>query len=294
MYHKYRHQIFDNYKQARNYFLSNPDTLIKIETYIADMIGQIIHDNYEEISRDYNEANFLQPFWASYPPDNRGRAPVGDQIPWIEVGEHSVGHKINRFVSEKYKTAEIGLPSGADNRFMLESPEIEIMCQGLTKAVFVFLDIKSVGPRDNFNHTVISPYQVSGDGVWNNVDDNMENSVITAKGLHTSHLFHPAISPIYVLSNGLILPTIHIFVKPIYNMLHIQSNGGLGQPLDAIKVICVPNGLLLTKNPNYHSQYPGLLFPGKDAKSKAAMKVRCRVSFDILSSIADWRVKEFK
>ena len=212
-------------------------------------------------------------------------------MPWIEVGEHSVGHKLSRLISEQYQIREIGLPSGAENRFVLYSEEIEKITAGYTNCAFVFLDIKSVGPRDNFNHTVISPYQVSGDGIWKNPNDNMENSPMKAQGQRASHVFYPAISPLYPLSDGKIAPTIHLFVKPVYRML---SNGYHGQPLESIKNICVPNGLLLTKSPNYLQMYPSLFFPGKDDKGKDPRKIRVRVSFDILKRIDGWRVTEFK
>jgi hypothetical protein len=104
-------------------------------------------------------------------------------------------------------------------------------------------------------------------------------------------VFYPAISPLYPLSDGKIAPTIHLFVKPVYRML---SNGYHGQPLESIKNICVPNGLLLTKSPNYLQMYPSLFFPGKDDKGKDPRKIRVRVSFDILKRIDGWRVTEFK
>lgn len=294
MYNLYRDETFKEYNIARNYFIENPTQLIAIENFITKLINEIIQDNYTEFCNDYNEASYLYPFWANYPPDNRGRAPVGDQIPWIEVGEHAVGHKLSRLIANYYKISEIGLPSGADNRFSIATTEISNLCNGFTDQAFIFLDIKSVGPRDNFNHIVISPYQVSGDGIWNNKEENMINSSMVARGAYASHLFHPAIAPIYILSDLSIAPTIHIFVKPIYEMLHRKGKGEVGQPLESIKTICVPNGLLLTENPSYLTENPGLFFPGKDDKHKPLMKVRCRVSFEILSSIADWRVQEIK
>ena len=66
----------------------------------------------------------------------------------------------------------------------------------------------------------------------------------------------------------------------------------IGQPLTKIKVASIPNGLLLTQNPNYMSKYPQLFFPGKDDKSKDLRKIRARVSFDILKQIDSWRVTE--
>lgn len=268
--------------------------LIDIERYITRIINDTIADNFEELAFDYNEASYLNAFWAEYPPDNRGRAPVGDQIPWIEVGEHAIGHKLNRLIAANYEIREIGLPSGADNRFVLISDEIAAITRGFTDRAFVFLDIKSVGPRDNFDHTVISPYQVSGDGIWEAPSENMVNSTMLARGRSVSHVFHPAIAPIYSMTDGTVAPTVHLFVKPIYKMLNLSEDGNAGQPLDEIKNICVPNGLLLTVNPNYLNDYPGLFFPGKDDKGKDPRKIRVRVSFEILRRIAQWRVVTFE
>lgn len=295
MYFEHRDELCAQYIEARNHFLNSPDQLIMLEKFITDTVNNTICEHYAEIERDYNEASYMHPFWSKYPPDNRGRAPVGDQIPWIEVGEHAVGHKLSRLISCEYHIQEIGLPSGADNRFVLISPEISDITDGLTDRAFVFLDIKSVGPRDNFDHTVISPYQVSGDGIWDDPAQDMINSPMIATGKHVSHTFYPAISPIYALTGGFVAPTVHVFIKPVYSMLSLSSNGERsGQPLESIKSICVPNGLLLTKEPNYLRQYPGLFFPGKDDKTKDPRKIRVRVSFEILRAIDAWRVTEYE
>lgn len=289
MFNAFRPLMFDNYHRARSHFIDNPDELIDIEHYITSIVNDCLFNNYEEFARDYNEASYLNPFWSNYPPDDRGRAPVGDQVPWIEVGEHAVGHKLSRLLSINYDISEVGLPSGADNRFILWSDDILEITRGFTDCAFIFLDIKSVGPRDNFDHTVISPYQVSGDGLWERQDGNLINSTMTAYGVRVSHNFYPAISPIYTLSNGCVAPTIHLFVKPVYSML---AGTHCGQPLEIIKNICVPNGLLLTQNPNYLRQYPNLFFPGKDDKGKDPRKIRVRVSFSLLHQIAHWRVQQ--
>ena len=118
----------------------------------------------------------------------------------------------------------------------------------------------------------------------------MTNTPMRATGNRASHPFYPAITPIYVLSDGTVAPTIHIFVKPVYQMLNLNAPPRTGQPLRHIRVVCVPNGLLLTVNPNYLDAWPGLFFPGKDDHTKPPAKVRCRVSFEILSRIAPWRV----
>jgi hypothetical protein len=293
MFTKERDFLHNNYSIAYNYFANHPEQLIELERFSTELVNAEIKENYDEIERDYNEASFLNAFWANYPPDDRGRAPVGDQIPWIEVGEHAVGHKLSRIIGKKYSVSEVGLPSGADNRFVLYSDDILRITNGMTDCAFIFLDIKSVGPRDNSEHTVISPYQVSGDGLWNTPSDNMLNSTMSASGKKVSHVFYPAISPIYPLSNGHVAPTVHLFVKPVYKMLSLDEDGMNGQPLESIKNICVPNGILLTQNPNYLALYPGLFFPGKDDKRKDPRKIRVRVSFKILSDIDNWRVQEF-
>lgn len=290
MFNEKRLVLYASYINALRYLKNHPEDLINLEQYVTEIVNHEIQDNYDEIRHDYNEASYLNAFWANYPPDDRGRAPVGDQVPWIEVGEHAVGHKLERIIGTHYRISEIGLPSGADNRFVLYDENIRNITHGLTDCAFIFLDIKSVGPRDNFNHTVISPYQVSGNGEWSSPNDNMENSTMTAQGKIASHTFYPAISPIYPLTDGHVAPTVHIFVKPVYSMLDAPQKG---QPLESIKSICVPNGILLCDNPNYLQQYPGLFFPGKDDKSKDPRKIRVRVSFDILEQIASWRVQEF-
>lgn len=294
MYGQHRNRIFQEYSRARDFFCAHPEILIELEHHVTSLCHHFIAENYEEFARDYNEASYLHPFWANYPPDNRGRSPVGDQIPWIEVGEHAIGHKLNRLIAQSHRIREVGIPSGADNRFVIASREIAEITNGFTDSVMAFLDIKSVGPRDDFEHTVISPYQVSGDGLWDSPGVSMRNSEMRATGSRKEHPFYPAITPIYVLSDGTVAPTIHIFIKPVYNMLSLTDPGRTGQPLKQIRVICVPNGMLLAVNPNYLDVHPGLLFPGKDDHTKPPAKMRCRVSFALLSSIADWRVADIE
>ena len=293
MFNEKRELMFNQYNRARNYFIQNPNQLIEVEHHIVNLVNHTIAYNLEEIKKDYNEASYLYPFCAEYQPVKRGRDPRGDQVPWIEVGEHAVGEKINRFISSQYRIAEVGLPSGADDRFVLYSDEISKITQGFTNCVFLFLDIKSVGPRDNFDHTVVSPYQVSGDGVWNNPNDVLKNSTMMATGARAQHIFHPAISPIYVLSDGTIAPSVHLFVKPIYKMLRLEDPSQDGQPLDCITNVCLPNGLLLTTSPNYLQTYPSLFYPGKDDAGKDPLKIRARVSFELLRRIASWRYSDF-
>ena len=293
MFNAKRQLMWHEYNRARDYFIQHPDQLINVEHYIVDLVNNTVDNNLDEIQRDYNEASYLYPFWAHYQPVKRGRDPRGDQVPWIEVGEHAVGEKLNRLISSEYTIAEVGLPSGADDRFVLFSEEISNITNGFTNCVFLFLDIKSVGPRDNFDHTVVSPYQVSGDGIWEDPAGLLVNSTMLATGARAQHVFHPAISPLYVLSDGTIAPSIHLFVKPIYKMLRLESPSEDGQPLGCITNVCLPNGLLLTENPNYLQQYPMLFYPGKDDSSKDPLKIRARVSFELLRQIATWRYTDF-
>ncbi len=139
----------------------------------------------------------------------------------------------------------------------------------------------------------MSHNQISGSGNWNVLDNGVENSIIQATGTRTSHDFYPSLPPLVILSDGTIAPIIVIALKPVYKMLK-PTRGNTrndGQPLIRLDIACVPNGLLLTQQPNYLAQYNGLLFPGKDDKSKNPRKLRARVSFEILTKIASWRVK---
>lgn len=290
MYSKYRIAMQNTYLAARSYFINNPQYLMNLEEWTANLVQTTIQTYKAEIETDYNEASYLNPFWQNYPPEDRGRAPVGDQVPWIEVGEHAIGHKLSRLISLHTKISEVGLPSGADNRFTIQDPAIYQMTNGFTDKIMAFLDIKSVGPRDDAENTVLSPYQVSGDGLWKNTAQGVINSQMIAQGQRASHPFYPAIPPLYVLSSGEVTPVVHVFVKPVYKMMSLQTPPATGQPLDRIRIITLPNGLLLTQNPNYIQKYPSLIFPGKDDKKKDPSKVRCRISFDLLITIAKWRV----
>lgn len=77
-------------------------------------------------------------------------------------------------------------------------------------------------------------------------------------------------------------------------MLSIDNSGQKGQPLESIKTICVPNGILLCINPNYLKSYRGLFFTAKDDKGKDPRKIRVRVSFDLLNRISNWRVSDYR
>lgn len=293
MFDKYRKQLYSQYSKARGLLAVNPQLLVGIEKYFADHMLNLIKENIHSIKSDYDEASYLYPFWENYPPDDRGRKPRGDQFPWIEVGESVVGEKIGRFLAKDFAIRDVGIPAGPDKRYVLQSKVISALTSDLTDSIWLFVDIKSVGPRDDFNHTVMSHNQISGDGRWTASSAGVKNSVMKAIGKYRSHEFHCSIPPLYVLSDGPVLPVISIALKPVYRMLSTGKGKKCGgQPLNRIVVISIPNGLLLEENPAYLKKYPGLLFPGKDDKQKNPLKIRCRISFMLLKQIAEWRVRE--
>lgn len=291
MYHTFRSNQFTIYNKARSNLIQDPDILINLEQFLMNHIYSIIKKNLPEIKADYNEASHLYPFWQNYPPDDRGRQPIKDQYPWIEVGEHAIGCKLPRLLSQYFTVRDIGLPTGADQRFLLTHPEIDHISNKLTQSVWVFIDIKSVGPRDDQAHTVMSHNQISGDGLWHEDQDGVTNTILQATGSRASHNFHSSMPPLFVLSDGTIAPTIIIVIKPVYSMVKSTCINfrNSGQPLIRIDLACIPNGLLLTQNPMYLKDYPSLLFPGKDDKTKDPRKLRARISFELLRKIASWR-----
>lgn len=290
---KYRQTQFNTYNTTRKFFITNPNYLIKLEEEATKLLVNIIKNNLTEIKNDYNEASYLYPFWENYPPEDRGRQPIQDQYPWIEVGEHAIGAKLPKFLAKQYAIKDSGLPTGADQRFVLTHDTFGIATNNHTKSLWLFVDIKSVGPRDDQDHTVMSHNQVSGSGVWTNVNEGVKNDVLKATGMRASHDFHASMPPIFILSDNTIAPLITIALKPVYKMLPNASKNtrNSGQPLERIDIACIPNGLLLTQNPNYLKTYPSLLFPGKDDKGKDPRKLRARVSFEVLKKLAPWRIQ---
>ena len=281
---------FSEYHKSVDYYKKNHSKIIAIEQFVMNEILHFIDLHLPEITRDYNEASYLYSFWKNYPPLDRGRSPIGDQYPWIEVGEQVFGNKLSRYFAANFGVKDSGLPSGSDDRCIISSERIKQIL-GITDSVWVFIDIKSAGPRDDFNHAVMSPYQISGSGVWRNINDGVKNDPIKATGKIATHDFLCLLSPIYILSDGTIAPLVTFAIKPVYNMLY-NGEENIGQPLCKIKIASIPNGLLLTQKPNYIKKFPHLFFPGKDDKSKDIRKIRARVSFDILKDIDKWRVQE--
>lgn len=292
MFDNFRDRQFELFNYSRNYFKHNPEKLVNIEYFITKHIQSFISDTLTNLVSDYNEASCLYPFWQNYPPDERGRGPIGDQFPWIEVGEHVFGPKLSRYLSNNFSVRDIGLPTGPDERYVLTSDKIKDILE-ITDSLWLFIDIKSVGPRDDQDHVVMSHNQVSGNGKWDITNQGVLNDILIARGLRVCHDFHCAIPPIFVLSDETIAPVIQIVIKPVYKMLSLHGVEK-GQPLDHISIISIPNGILLVENPNYLSTFPGLLFPGKDDKGKDPRKIRARVSFSLLRKIADWRYSDLQ
>ena len=291
MFTRYSQNQHKLYSEAVAYYTDNPQRLIDAEKFVMDEILHFIDIHLPEIKRDYDEASYLYSFWKNYPPLDRGKAPVGDQYPWIEVGEQVFGNKLHRHFNANFSVKDSGLPSGADDRCIISSERIRQIL-GITDSLWVFIDIKSAGPRDDFDHAVMSPYQISGSGEWEDVVAGVSNSPIKAEGKHQTHDFYCSLPPVYVLSDGTIAPLLTFVIKPVYEMLKDKNDKTIGQPLAKINVASIPNGILLTRTPNYTKLYKGLFFPGKDDKHKDIKKTRARVSFQLLREIADWRIQE--
>ena len=292
MFNLHREKQFRVYNSMRDHWLKNPQALIALEQYLTEEVVRLLTGAVEEIQRDYNEASFLYPFWQNYPPDERGRSPVGDQFPWIEVGEHAIGRKLPRLLATTFELRDTGVPVGPDERFVVSSKGIADRLGGHSRWAWLFIDVKSVGPRDEAPHAVMSHNQISGDGIWTELKAGIRNTIMQAAGSRAQHDFHCTVPPLYVLSDDVVAPVVHLVVKPIYRMLSLgNSAADKGQPLREIVVVCIPNGLLLACNPGYLKEHPSLFFPGKDDKGKNPLKVRARVSFDLLKGIAPWRIQ---
>jgi hypothetical protein len=44
-----------------------------------------------------------------------------DQYPWLEVGEHTIGAKLPRLLVNSFDVRDTGIPTGADQRFVISS-----------------------------------------------------------------------------------------------------------------------------------------------------------------------------
>lgn len=281
------------YLQARESLIDEPSLIINIEKYIDDQLKEMVDEIIDKVALEFNAASQLYPFWQNYPPLERGRKPIGNQFPWIEVGEHTLGTKIARVIADKFEVSDVGFPTGADQRFVVSHSKISELTKGLTDSAWVCIDIKSAGPTDQASNTVMSPNQVSGSGNWDSEEGGVLNDPLKAIGKKRSHDFYPALPPLIILPGGKIAITLTYAIKPNYETrFNDLSQSWSGQPLERLDLVCIPNGLLLSKNPGYALTHEGLLFPGKDDKNKNPLKMRARVSFNILNQINNWRHEE--
>lgn len=291
MFHEHRERAFPIYRRFRESLAAAPEAITALEKHISMVLSELLLGSSSAMKSDYDWASTLFPFWQNYPPEERGRMPIGDQFPWIEVGEHAVGTRIAREIAKYFDVLDLGFPTGADQRFLLRSPSIKIASMGLTDSVWLLIDIKSVGPRDDQDHAVMSHNQISGSGHWETIEAGVVNQPMLAFGKKASHDFYPAIPPFIIGPDLKPALTVTMVVKPVYEMLSsiVSDQRWGGQPLTRLDQATIPNGMLLTENPNLLQLFPGLLFPGKDDKSKDPRKLRARVSFKLLREINPWR-----
>lgn len=279
------------YLELREQLLQDPGPLLDAEEKLTGFLADAVDEELASIERLYNSASELYPYWKNYPPLDRGRQPKGDQIPWIEVGEHAVGTRLIQLFAERgVQIRDFGFPSGADLRFEIDSDTDHDLPR-----TWVHIDIKSVGPRDDADHTVVSHNQVSGSGEWQSPTSGVENAPLEAIGKRASHPFFPTLPPLVVFPDGRAALVLTLVAKPVYAMQPLLDDGqAVSQPLSRIDIACIPNGLLLTHNPGYLGEHPGLLYPGKDDKSKPPKQRRARIDFVLLRKIAPWRYRSLK
>jgi hypothetical protein len=268
----------EKYLNARQLLLADRGKrIIDVEQNVTNKLQKIILENAELLKSDFDLSSELYPFWANYAPLQRGRQPVGDSIPWTEVGQTSLSSNLNRFVvkSDQFNNVQFpGLPSGGDFRFLIDE-------------AFVHLDVKVTGPRDVKDEVVASRNQVSGTG--KGFDDNgIINDLVEVVSPRTRQSFQPELPPFYIL-NGKTYPCITMFIKGIYKIIEPGN-----QPLDYLELVTVPNGLLLFDGPKYSEVYPELIRPGKDDYRVTEHLRRRRVKLNPLAEIASWRCTQFK
>lgn len=268
------------FKGKRNEFLANngEDIIALEKKYMSLFIGLILN-NANQLRRDFDLSSQLRPFWANSQPQQRGRSPKGDSVPYIEVGETSLTANITNLVSESKEFGGVrfpGLPAGGDMRFV-------------TNDAFIHLDIKVTGPRDELDKIVLPPHQFSGDGAnWSS--EGVSNSTVTIYGYRSSRSpFRPGLPPFYIIDDQILICLVYV-LKTVY----LVNAASKTQPLRYLELICVPNGLLLFAGPKYQRNHPGLLSAGKDDKSTPIERARRRVYLNVLSEFASWRCVMFR
>ncbi len=265
------------YLRARQDLLENGgEPIIRAEQKYMQLFQKLIGDDAQILKRDFDLSSELYPFWANYPPEQRGRQPVGDSVPWIEVGQTSLTANITRLVVRSGLFGDVsfpGLPSGGDMRFA-------------TQDAFIHFDVKVTGPRDATDEVVASRNQISGDGI--NWDANgLVNSEVKVRTKRSIQPFRPELPPLYILGERRLV-CLTYFLKAVYR---IEQPGV--QPLSYLELVCVPNGLLLFDGPRYCDNFPGLLSPGKDDSTVPLARRRRRVNLTPLAGIGRWRCVQF-
>lgn len=250
-----------------NLLQSNCATILALEKKYMQFLTKVVMRAAPSIEADFSGSTHLVPFWANYPPKQRGRQPKGTSTPWSEYGDKCITPNLVKSIVYYDKSVRFpGIPFGGDTRFA-------------TNDAFVHFDVKLTGPNDNPNEIVASPNQISGDGIdWN--ESGIVNSVVSVQGLRATMIFQPELPPFYVEGTKIVL-CLTYFLKAVY----IVKDFGI-QPLDYMELVCTPNGLLMFDRPKY-ANTQGLLIPGKDVKTFAHKRTRIRL--DPLAHLADWR-----
>lgn len=266
----------DKYFSEREKLIHSPEQIIKIEEeFTSFLLNKVLLPSSENIYHDFSDRpKQLIPFWKNYPPEQRGRQPIGNSIPWLELGEKTTtSNLIAKLSSEISDLTFAGLPTGGDIRFT-------------TGNIFVHLDIKLTGPNDNPNEVVVPPNQVSGDGlIW---DEGVKNSSYPIRYLtgenkgQVNYNFQPKLPPLYFMDNKPLI-CLTYFLETVYDVIDFGVH-----PLKHLELSCVPNGLIMFDTFKY-CETPGLLIAGKDDNTKAEDTKRIRVRLDPLGKIASWR-----
>lgn len=248
------------------------EKIVELERRYMELLNSAVLKAAPSIFKDFDQVVELYPFWANYPPEQRGRQPKGDAIPWGDMGEKVIHGSVIKAILEILPGVEFpGLPLGGDIRFA-------------TKEAIIHFDLKLTGPRDNPDEVVASPHQISGDGAyW--LGDGFLNSSVVVQGQRATMPFQPTLPPFYVL-DGTVRVCLTYFLKAVYTLV---ARGH--QPLTVLELACVPNGLLSFDGPKY-GNYPDLFIPGKDDKTTPVRRRRTRVRLGPLSQIANWRCRK--
>jgi len=258
----------NDYIRLRSKLLEDDSVhIMELEKKYMDFLTKVTLRAAPSIDTDFSRSTHLVPFWANYPPKQRGRQPKGTSIPWSEYGDKCITPNLLKTILYYDKTVRFpGVPFGGDTRFA-------------TDDAFVHFDVKLTGPNDNPDEIVASPNQVSGDGIdWN--EKGVVNSIVQVQGPRATMTFRPELPPFYIEGNK-IIPCLTYFLKAVY----IVKSFGV-QPVDYMELVCTPNGLLMFDGPRYANRQ-GLLIPGKDVKTFAHKRTRIRLA--PLARLDDWR-----